>query len=176
MSGAETSVFTRESRGSASTSWRTWVAWWRSRAWSGTSRISSSEPSSRPPIELPKMKAARLEELRQRGVADLERAARGAPCGGQEGHLGAKPGAGTGERLADRSEPRTAMRGSSRTVTAAALLRALPDCSRAGSVRGSKLVGAQAARRYRWWGPATSTGPAPGAPVLEGTRSVRSGS
>ena len=61
---------------------------------------------------LPKMKAARLEELRQRGAAKLKRAPARSPCGGEEGHLGAKPGARTGQRLADRSEARTAMPGS----------------------------------------------------------------
>ena len=53
-------------------------------------------------------------------------------CGGQEGHLGAKPGTWTGERLADRWEVGTAMRGSSRTVAAAVLLRTLPGGSQAG--------------------------------------------
>ena len=42
-------------------------------------------------------------------------------CGGQEVHLGAKPGTRTGEGLADRREAPIAMRGSSRTVAAAAV-------------------------------------------------------
>jgi hypothetical protein len=55
------------------------------------------------------------------------------PCAGQQGHLGAKPGTRTGEGSGDGWEARPAMRGSSRAVAAAALLRALRDCSRAGA-------------------------------------------